>query len=108
MSNEQLDEFEKYFDAKDDTGAFKWLKPIFPIIKTLCNKSLISQRNQGTVPRFWLPPVAVPRRWCCRAPADSGAMPAAAPAACRPIGRCRWPNMPAPTVVRPANWSLRQ
>jgi len=26
MSNQQLDEFEQYFDAKDDAGAFRWLE----------------------------------------------------------------------------------
>lgn len=35
MSNEQLDEFEKYFDAKDDAGAFKWLETNFPNYKDI-------------------------------------------------------------------------
>lgn len=35
MSNEQLDEFEKYFDAKDDAGAFKWLESNFPNYKEI-------------------------------------------------------------------------
>lgn len=35
MSNEQLDEFEKYFDAKDDAGAFKWLESNFPNYKQI-------------------------------------------------------------------------
>lgn len=35
MSNEQLDEFEKYFDAKDDAGAFKWLESNFPNYKDI-------------------------------------------------------------------------
>ena len=35
MSNEQLDEFEKYFDAKDDAGAFKWLETNFPNYKEI-------------------------------------------------------------------------
>ena len=30
MSNEQLDEFEKYFEARDDKGAFTWLETNFP------------------------------------------------------------------------------
>lgn len=33
MSNEQLDEFEQYFEAKDDAGAFKWLETNFPNYK---------------------------------------------------------------------------
>ena len=35
MSNEQLEEFEKYFDAKDDQGAFKWLETNFPNYKEI-------------------------------------------------------------------------
>jgi hypothetical protein len=35
MSNEQLDEFERYFEAKDDEGAFKWLESNFPNYKDI-------------------------------------------------------------------------
>jgi hypothetical protein len=35
MTNEQLDEFEQYFDAKDDAGAFKWLETNFPNYKDI-------------------------------------------------------------------------
>ena len=35
MSNEQLDEFEKYFEAKDDAGAFTWLESNFPNYKQI-------------------------------------------------------------------------
>jgi hypothetical protein len=35
MSNEQLDEFERYFEAKDDEGAFKWLEGNFPNYKDI-------------------------------------------------------------------------
>lgn len=35
MSTEQLDEFEKYFEAKDDAGAFKWLETNFPNYKEI-------------------------------------------------------------------------
>lgn len=33
MSNEQLDEFEKFIDANDETGALKWLETNFPNYK---------------------------------------------------------------------------
>lgn len=33
MTNQQLDEFEQYFEAKDDAGAFKWLETNFPNYK---------------------------------------------------------------------------
>ena len=35
MTNEQLDEFERYFEAKDDAGAFKWLETNFPNYKDI-------------------------------------------------------------------------
>ncbi len=35
MTNQQLDEFEKYFEAKDDAGAFKWLETNFPNYKDI-------------------------------------------------------------------------
>lgn len=35
MSNEQLDEFEKFFNAKDDAGAFRWLETNFPNYKEI-------------------------------------------------------------------------
>src|SRR5882757_4445503 len=38
MSNEQLDEFEQYFEAKDDAGAFKWLETNFPNYKDIVNE----------------------------------------------------------------------
>lgn len=38
MTNEQLDEFETYFEAKDDAGAFKWLETNFPNYKDIVNE----------------------------------------------------------------------
>lgn len=35
MSNEQLDEFERYFEAKDEAGAFHWLETNFPNYKEI-------------------------------------------------------------------------
>ena len=35
MSNEQLDEFERYFEAKDENGAFHWLETNFPNYKDI-------------------------------------------------------------------------
>jgi len=37
MSNEQLDEFEKFVDANDDKGAFSWLESNFPNYKGVVN-----------------------------------------------------------------------
>jgi hypothetical protein len=35
MTNEQLDEFERYFEAEDDAGAFRWLERNFPDYKKI-------------------------------------------------------------------------
>ncbi len=35
MTDQQLDEFERYFEAKDDAGAFKWLEGNFPNYKDI-------------------------------------------------------------------------
>lgn len=35
MTDQQLDEFEQYFEAKDDAGAFKWLEANFPNYKEI-------------------------------------------------------------------------
>lgn len=35
MTNEQLDEFERFYNAKDDTGAFQWLGTNFPNYKDI-------------------------------------------------------------------------
>lgn len=35
MSNSQLDEFEVFFEAKDDAGAFRWLEREFPNYKEI-------------------------------------------------------------------------
>lgn len=35
MSNEQLDEFERFFNAQDDAGAFHWLETNFPNYKLI-------------------------------------------------------------------------
>ena len=35
MTNAQLDEFERFFNAQDDTGAFQWLESNFPNYKDI-------------------------------------------------------------------------
>lgn len=35
MTNEQLDEFETFYNAKDDAGAFRWLETNFPNYKDI-------------------------------------------------------------------------
>src|SRR5437764_9206598 len=66
MTNQQLDEFEQYFEAKDDAGAFKWLETNFPNYKDIVQEEFdklkaevtqsapqilaASQGGQGSVP----------------------------------------------------------
>jgi hypothetical protein len=38
MSEEQLNEFETYFNNKDDAGALKWLETNFPNYKEVVNE----------------------------------------------------------------------
>ena len=35
MTNEQLDEFERFFNTQDDAGAFHWLETNFPNYKEI-------------------------------------------------------------------------
>lgn len=35
MTNAQLDEFQRYFERKDDAGAFRWLETNFPNYKDI-------------------------------------------------------------------------
>ena len=46
MSNEQLEEFEKYFDAKDDQGAFRWLETNFPNYKEIVQEEFDKLRQE--------------------------------------------------------------
>ncbi len=46
MSQEQLDEFEKYFEAKDDSGAFKWLETNFPNYKDIVQEEFDKLKNE--------------------------------------------------------------
>ncbi len=46
MTNEQLDEFERYFEAKDDAGAFKWLETNFPNYKDIVQEEFDKLRAE--------------------------------------------------------------
>jgi len=108
MTNQQLDEFEQYFEAKDDAGAFKWLETNFPNYKDIVQQEFdklkaeiaqqapqilaASQANAAQIPAQPVAPaepqaVAAPAPMMPPAPADPYA--ASAPAA---------PQPPAPAV----------
>ena len=46
MSNEQLDEFEKYFESKDDAGAFQWLETNFPNYKQIVEEEYTKLKEE--------------------------------------------------------------
>jgi hypothetical protein len=46
MSNQQLDEFEQYFEAKDDAGAFKWLESNFPNYKDVVQEEFDKLKSE--------------------------------------------------------------
>ena len=48
MTNEQLDEFEQYFEAKDDAGAFKWLETNFPNYKEIVQEEFDKLKAEVT------------------------------------------------------------
>src|SRR5207253_686777 len=48
MTNQQLDEFEKYFEAKDDAGAFKWLETNFPNYKEIVQQEFDKLKAEVT------------------------------------------------------------
>ena len=54
MTNQQLDEFEQYFEAKDDAGAFKWLESNFPNYKDIVQEEFDKLKAEvaATVPQI--------------------------------------------------------
>jgi hypothetical protein len=46
MTNQQLDEFEQYFEAKDDAGAFKWLEANFPNYKDIVQEEFDKLKHE--------------------------------------------------------------
>ena len=121
MTNEQLDEFEKYFDAKDDAGAFKWLESNFPNYKEIVQEEFeklkveigqsaqqILAASQQSVPAAAPTPVAQPAPQPVVAPQPQqyqqpqaqtppqGYQPQAAPAPAQPYAAPPQPQAPQP------------
>ena len=49
MSNQQLDEFERFFNAKDDVGAFKWLEANFPNYKDIVAEEFMKLKAEAQI-----------------------------------------------------------
>jgi len=54
MTNAQLDEFERFFNAQDDAGAFRWLETNFPNYKDIVADEYgkLKQEVGQTVPQI--------------------------------------------------------
>ncbi|MEA2233612.1 MAG: hypothetical protein QOD83_3428 [Solirubrobacteraceae bacterium] len=48
MTNEQLDQFELYFERKDDAGAFQWLESNFPDYKDIVQSEYTDLKTEVT------------------------------------------------------------
>jgi hypothetical protein len=77
MSNEQLDEFEKFVDANDDKGAFQWLETNFPNYKDVVNEEF--EKLKAEIKQYAPQMLAIAQRNAAAGPAPQ-AMPGAAPA----------------------------
>ena len=120
MTNQQLDEFEQYFEAKDDAGAFKWLETNFPNYKDIVQEEFdklkaevagsapqilaASQAQQQQAPVQSVPatdPTAVPPQ-AAPAPAQPYAAPPQAPPVQPPAPAPQQPNPYQAPPAQPA------
>jgi hypothetical protein len=92
MSNEQLDEFEQYFEAKDDAGAFKWLETNFPNYKDIVQEEFDKLKREVAVSAPQI--LAASQQAAAQAVAQPGMPPAAAAA---PLPQ----SAPAPAYGQP-------
>ncbi|MDB5185454.1 MAG: hypothetical protein JWN38_1262 [Candidatus Saccharibacteria bacterium] len=107
MSNEQLDEFERYFEAKDDAGAFKWLETNFPNYKDIVQEEfdklraevaasapqiLVASQQQAQLPPQQ--PAAIPQQYAPPAPQQYAPQPQ--PQQYAPAPQPYQPPQPAP------------
>lgn len=94
MTNEQLDEFEKYFEAKDDAGAFKWLETNFPNYKEIVQQEFDKLKSEiaQTAPQI----LAASQAAAAQAAPAADASPVMAPAQPQPQVA---PLSPAPSPV---------
>jgi len=74
MSNEQLDEFEKFVDANDDKGAFQWLETNFPNYKDVVNEEF--EKLKAEIKQYAPQMLAVAQQ---NAAAANGGMPGGMP-----------------------------
>lgn len=103
MTNDQLDEFERYFEAKDDAGAFKWLETNFPNYKDIVQQEFDKLKAEvaQTAPQILAASQAQAAHQPAAAPAAVGAAPVPAPAPA-PAGGPQPPQYSEPAMQPPA------
>lgn len=104
MTNQQLDEFEQYFEAKDDAGAFKWLETNFPNYKDIVQEEFDKLKAEvgQSAPQILAASQAgaqAPAAPAPPAPAQAGydqpgVVPQAAPAPAQPYAAPQQPYQP--------------
>lgn len=73
MSNEQLDEFEKFVDSNDDKGAFQWLESNFPNYKDVVNQEF--EKLKAEIRQYAPQMLAVAQQAAQAGPAPQQQMP---------------------------------
>ncbi len=97
MSNEQLDEFERYFEAKDDAGAFKWLETNFPNYKEIVQEEFEKLKAEVAQSAPQILSSSVQQAQMPQAMPQQAAFPQA-----DPYAPTATPQMPAQQPVAPA------
>jgi hypothetical protein len=109
MTNQQLDEFEQYFEAKDDAGAFKWLESNFPNYKDIVQeefdklKAEIQQSAGDILAASQAQMAAGPAPMQSQQSQQPQQVQAAAPVAAQPLPSQAQPQppMPQPQYAQP-------
>ena len=99
MTNQQLDEFERYFEAKDDAGAFKWLETNFPNYKDIVQEEFDKLKSEvaQSAPQILAASQAQPQAQPAADPSDTlGVPPGVAPPPAQPYAA-----PPTPSPVQP-------
>jgi hypothetical protein len=119
MTNEQLDEFEAYFNARDDAGAFRWLETNFPNYKDIVAEEfdklkgevagqapaiLAASQQQAVAPADQQPTAAMPQATPMSPPAQppTPGSTDSAPQSPPPSPPPQWPT-PAPPPMPPSD-----
>ncbi len=108
MTNEQLDEFERFIDANDEAGALKWLETNFPNYKDVVAEELnkLKAEISAAAPQIMATAQQAPQPV---APVQPGMQqqPAAMPGHAQPLSDPQMPPAPQPGVAPqagPQDW----